>query len=128
MDDHNAFDLANLGAGFNRPIPAFGDGPTERRIDASGKPLPEDVRVQLNSGIEVKCDIRYDGIDTTDNTRRFLVICEMDWENYFPKTLIVGLYPSDVTLCLRVPGASDDDHVRFSQSMRVVTEKILAVS
>ena len=124
MDDHNAFDLAKYVQDNNiRPMDRI-----DTSVDPSGKPRPENVRVILNSGLEVKCDTKFDGYDTTDNTRRYRVVAEIDWENYWPTVLLVGEYPSDVTLALLVPGASDEDHQRMARGLQTVPEKIINVS
>lgn len=99
----------------------------ELHVDRSGRPKPKHVRVQLNSGIEVKCDVRYDGIDRTDDTRRFLVIAEIDWENYYPKAMIAEECPTDAALILRVPGMTDADHEAAARTLRVVVERWIHV-
>lgn len=102
-------------------------GPMESfdsRVDRSGKPKPKDVRVLLNSGIEVKCEVVYDGLDP-DRTRRFLVIAEIDWENYWPKELRVGEHPTDTTLSFRIPGLPDDEADDFAHQMVVVSEHLV---
>jgi hypothetical protein len=93
-------------------------------IDVSGKPKPKDVRVLLNSGIEVKCEVRYDGLDP-DGTRRYCVIAEIDWENYFPTTLVIGEHPTDTTLVFRIPGIPDDKAQEFGNHLVVLSEHIV---
>lgn len=106
----------------------FGDGDKQEPdnpVDLSGKPIPEDVRVILNSNVEVRCDIKYDGISPTDGNRRYFVVAELDWENYWPAIMIVGLYPSDVTLALKCADDMDlnTEGWRRAQSLQVIVEK-----
>lgn len=95
------------------------------KVDLSGKPNPKDVRVLLDSGIEVRCDVRYDGLDP-DGTRRFMVIAEIDWEKYLPTHLIIGEHPTDVTIIFKVPGMPDEMDER-ARRLILVSEKIVAV-
>lgn len=120
MHEHNPFDLSELLAG--KTLSEFRDDAP--KVDRSGRPAPKDVRVQLNSGVIVKCEVRYDGLDL-DQTRRFLIIAELDWENYWPTTLIVGEHPVDTTLCFRVPGVDDVTQNAYAATLTVVSEKII---
>lgn len=115
-------EIIDLGTLFGSGDPLRDD----RKLDLSGRPAPKDVRVRLNSGIEVRCEVRYDGIDDADNTRRFLVIAELDWENYWPTTLLVGEVCNDVTLAL-VTNVESDEHRRRATRLRVVAEKVIGV-
>lgn len=100
MDEHNAFDLAKyIQDNDIKPM----DRMNSDGVDLSGRPAPKDIRVQLNSGVLVKCDVRYDGVNE-DGQRRFLVIAEIDWENYHPTILWAEEYPRDATLIFRIPG------------------------
>lgn len=127
-DEHNAFDLSKLlDSANNADIISRNQETRLNKVDSTGRPWPKDVRVQLNSGITVKCDVRYDGVDP-DGQRRFLVIAEIDWENYHPTTLWVGEYPMDATLIFRIPGMDDDDAARMAAFMELRPEKILEVS
>lgn len=122
-DEHGAMDLSKL----------LGDGPVttwdhdKRKIDLSGKPKPKGVRVQLDSGIEVKCDVRYDGINPHDGDRLFTIIAEIDWENYRPKLILVEETPNDVEFRLRVAGLPDELDAEFCAGLTLVAERILTV-
>lgn len=127
-DEHNAFDLAKLAIpeqDFDwEPMAFDGQG---RPVDLSGRPAPKDVRVRLNSGVLVRCDIRYSGVNPVDGDRLFTVIAEIDWENYFPKDLIVGEAPDDVEYRLRVPGLSDDVAAQYARQLKLIPGKIVRV-
>lgn len=119
----DAFDLSKyLQHNSIDPMQSFA---TDR--DMSGKPKPENVRAVLNSGIEVKCELKYDGIDK-NGMRRHFVIAEIDWENYWPTTLVVGVFPTDCVLSLKVPDDSTEaeDWARAG-SLNVVIEKEIFV-
>lgn len=100
---------------------------TESWIDPSGRPNPVNVRVQLNSGIEVKCDVRYSGINPNDGDRLFTVIAEIDWENYRPKYLLVEEMPNDVEFRLRVAGLPDALDAEFCAGLELRPERIVRV-
>lgn len=94
----------------------------DRKVDLSGRPRPENIRVQLNSGVELKCDVKYDGME--DGRRRYLVIAEIDWENYWPTTLIVGIYPADCMLSFKMPDdMADSEMYRRAGKLNVVVER-----
>lgn len=116
----DVFDLSKLLA----QTPLQDDRPLR---DLSGKPKPENVRVQLNSGIELQCELKYDGIDE-EGGRRYYIIAEIDWENYWPTTLIVGLYPTDVTLLFKMSDdMTDTEGWARAGSMRSIVEKHISV-
>lgn len=117
-DEHNAFDLAQFVDALRDDAP---------KIDASGRPAPKNVRVQLNSGVIVKCDVQYQGINPADGDRVFTVIAEIDWENYHPKLLIVEEMPNDAEFRFRVPGMTDDDCLKFFGGMQLIPERIIGV-
>jgi hypothetical protein len=124
VNEHNAFDLAKYIDRSN-----LADHHREQRlskVDASGRPWPKDVRVQLNSGVFIRCDIRYDGIND-DGQRRFLVIAEVDWENYHPTILWVSEYPRDATLIFRIPGLPDAQADRMAAFIELRPMKIIEV-
>lgn len=120
-DEHNAFDLASLAIPSERhewqPTP----------VDLSGKPKPQGVRVQLNSGIEVKCDCRFQGINPVDGDRLFTIIAEIDWENYWPTKILVAEMPSDVEFRLRVAGLPDELDAQFCSGIVLLPERIVHV-
>lgn len=118
-DEHNVFDLSELLA-----TPAIHEFDTP---DISGKPAPVNVRVQLNSGVVVKCDCRYQGINPRDGDRIFTVIAEIDWENYQPKLIIVEEMPDDVELRLRVAGLPDELDSQYCNGLALVPERIVHV-
>ena len=98
----------------------------DHKVDLSGRPKPENVRVLLNSGIEVKCDVVYDGMQ--QGQRRYFVVAEIDWENYWPTTLIVGVRPVDVMMSFKMPDdMSDAEMFRRSGMLTVVVEKEIGV-
>jgi hypothetical protein len=120
-NEHNAFDLAKL---------AMPEQPFEWQavaIDTSGKPKPVNVRVQLDSGIEVKCDVRYSGINPKDGDRLFTVIAEIDWENYRPTMLLVEEMPNDCEFRLRIAGLPDEMDEIFRAGLTLVPERIVRV-
>jgi hypothetical protein len=112
------FDLATL-LGDNVPPP------DDQPVDRSGKPKPVNVRVQLNSGVVIKCDCRYAGTNPKDGDRLFVVIAEIDWENYHPKALIIEEAPSDVEYRFRVPGVPDEACNRIASTLTVIPERIV---
>ena len=96
-------------------------------VDLSGRPKPVGVRVKLDSGVFVKCDVRYSGTNKTDGDRLFTVIAEIDWENYHPKELWVEEMPNDVEFRFLVPGMSDIDAQAIANSLKFMPEKIVVV-
>lgn len=119
VNEHNAFDLAKY---ITEKRNTWGYGKVD--LDTSGRPAPKDIRVQLNSGIFVKCDVRYDGVNE-DGQRRFLVIAEIDWENYHPTILWADEYPRDVTLIVRIPGMPDPEAEKMAAFMELRPNKII---
>lgn len=108
----------------------FGDNvpkPEQPAVDLSGRPAPVNVRVQLDSGVEVRCDVRYSGVNPNDGDRLFTVIAEIDWENYHPKLLIVEEMPNDVEFRFRVPGMPDDQCQAIAQMLQLIPERIVRV-
>lgn len=104
------------------------DNPLDyNNVDLSGRPKPTNVRVQLNSGVIVKCDVRYSGTNTQDGDRLFTVIAEIDWENYHPEILLVEELPNDVEFRFRVPGMSDEACNVICQTLTLRPERIVRV-
>lgn len=124
MPDDNVFDLAKYVQDNNiDPLDSFcTDG-----VDLSGKPKPVNVRVQLNSGVVIRCDCRYQGINPVDGDRLFTVIAEIDWENYQPTAILVEEMPSDVEFRLRVAGLPDELDQQFCSGLRLLPERIVYV-
>jgi hypothetical protein len=120
-NEHNAFDLASLA------IPTEPHEWQPVAIDTSGKPKPVNVRVQLDSGIEVKCDVRYNGVNPNDGDRLFTVIAEIDWENYRPTMLLVEEMPNDCEFRLRIAGLPDELDEEFRAGLTLVPERIVRV-
>lgn len=120
-DEHNAFDLGKL----------LKDNPLDfehyDNVDMSGRPKPVNVRVQLNSGVIIKCDVRYSGTNKLDGDRLFTVIAEIDWENYHPVRLIVEEMANDVEFRFRVPGLSDADARKLCSGLTLIPERIIGV-
>jgi hypothetical protein len=107
-------DIGEFNFGLNEAIPL-------PDMDDSGRPVPEDIVAVLDSGVRVPCAVRYDGTQLGfggKTLRRYLVMAEIDWENYQIDVLEIGVLPSDVTLGIRVSGLSDEDHVKYAAHMR----------
>lgn len=121
MDDTNAFDLGEL-LNANRQ-----QAQRDSLVDLSGKPKPVNVRVVLNSGVEVRCDTRYSGVNDQDGDRLFTVVAEIDWENYWPTQLLVEELPDDVEFRFRVPGLPDEKTQEFCSGIRLMPDRILRV-
>ena len=108
----------------------FGDSPPPEHdplVDLSGRPAPTGVRVKLDSGVIVNCDCRYAGINRADGERLFVVIAEIDWENYHPRLLIVEEMPSDVEFRFRVPGMPDDQCAAIAAGLTLIPERVVYV-
>lgn len=118
-DEHNVFDLGEI---IKRKYDEI-----NQQVDLSGRPAPKNVRVQLDSGVVVKCDVRYGGVNPADGDRIFVVIAEIDWENYHPKLLIVEEAPDDVEYRFRVPGMTDADSDKVLATLQFVPERIIGV-
>lgn len=119
-DEHNAFDLSEL-YGDHRVLEEYS------KIDQSGRPKPVNVRVQLNSGVVIRCDVRYSGVNKLDGDRLFTVIAEIDWENYHPVLLLVEEMANDVEFRFLVPGMSDADAQKFCAGLQLRPERIIGV-
>lgn len=120
-DEHNAFDLSELLGGNLLPVSTD----QTSLIDLSGRPKPVNVRVQLNSGVIIKCDCRYSGTNPVDGDRIFTVIAEIDWENYRPKFIIVEEMPTDVEFRLRVAGLPDELDAEFCAGLQLIPERLI---
>jgi hypothetical protein len=101
-------------------------------VDTSGKAVPKNVRAILDSGLEIPCALKYDGI--RDNCRKYLVLAEsVDWYKHWVKTLVVGEWPSDVQLALSVGKHVDPEKWRkteafkYASQMRIECEKRIPV-
>lgn len=97
------------------------------KVDRSGRPAPTNVRVQLDSGVIIKCDVRYQGINPADGDRLFTIIAEIDWENYKPRRIIVEECPNDVELRLRVGGLPDELDDEYCAGLELVPERVVWV-
>lgn len=87
----------------------LGDEPSKQPdelVDTSGKPVPENVRVILVNKLEIKCELRYDGLHD-DGKRRYLVLAEIDWETHFPTHMIIGVMPTNTWLAFHMPDDVD---------------------
>lgn len=115
-DERNVFDLSQFVDALRDDAP---------KIDTSGRPAPKNVRVQLNSGVLVKCDVRYQGVNPADGDRIFTVIAEIDWENYHPKLLLVEEAPNDVEYRFRVPGVPDEECNQILATLQLIPERIV---
>jgi hypothetical protein len=121
MDEHNAFDLAKLA------IPTEPHQWQPQAVDLSGKPKPQGVRVQLNSGVIIKCDCRYQGVNPVDGDRLFTILAEIDWENYWPTKILVAEMPTDVEFRLRVAGLPDELDAQFCSGITLLADRIIHV-
>lgn len=105
------------------------------KIDTSGKPVPTNVRVILNSGIEIPCVLAYDGVQMSAGVlvRRYKVKAEVDWYRYWVKTLVVGEWPSDVKLVLDTGKETNPEKwltseaYKYGSQMRIECEKRIPV-
>jgi hypothetical protein len=117
-------DLANLFADDDKPL-----------VDTSGKPLPKNVRVILNSGVEIPCALKYDGTEMSAGVmvRKYLVIAEIDWYKHWVKTLVVGEWPSDVKFAFNTGKEVDPETWRkteafkYANQMQLECEKRISV-
>jgi hypothetical protein len=121
MDEHNAFDLAKLA------IPTEPHQWQPVAVDLSGRPNPQGVRVQLNSGVIIKCDCRYQGVNPVDGDRLFTILAEIDWENYWPTKILVAEMPTDVEFRLRVAGLPDELDAQFCSGITLLADRIIHV-
>lgn len=102
------------------------DGEPEPLRDTSGKPKPENVRVRLESGLEIRCDLRYDGME--GQHRRYLVLAELDWNKSTPVAMIVGVYPRDVMLGMRLSDDTPEYLINYRANLlanNTIAEKII---
>jgi hypothetical protein len=101
-----------------------GNEPPDRKTDLSGKKKPKNVRAILNSGIEVPCEVQYDGQAEDDpRMRRYLVKAECDWSKYWIKTLLVGECSVDVRIIVLVPNTTSAEHRQYAATMQTIFEK-----
>jgi hypothetical protein len=95
-----------------------------RKVDLSGKKTPKNVRAILNSGIEVPCVVSYDGQQPNDPLmRRYLVKAEIDWCRYWVKTLVIGEFPLDCVLILKVPDTTNGELLQYAHQMETYVEQ-----
>lgn len=97
----------------------------DRKVDLSGKPVPKNVRAVIDSGLEIQCEVAYDGTvqEGTKYWRRYQVKAEIDWTKHWITTLIIGVHPIDVRLILDLPEANRKDALQFKHQMQVITEQ-----
>jgi hypothetical protein len=82
------------------------DRPPDFKVDLSGRPIPKNVRAIIDSGIEIPCDVSYDGLQkgTGDQQiRRFRVKAEIDWTKNWVRMVVVGEMPIDANLIFNLP-------------------------
>jgi hypothetical protein len=91
------------------------------------RPKPQGVRVQLNSGVIIKCDCRYQGVNPVDGDRLFTILAEIDWENYWPTKILVAEMPTDVEFRLRVAGLPDELDAQFCSGITLLADRIIHV-
>lgn len=97
-------------------------------VDLSNRPRPKNVRAMLNSGIEVQCEIAYDGPSkNTVNVRRYKVKAEIDWYKHWISTLVVGEWPEDVELILDLPESDKDAVPQYVHQMQTYIEKRIPI-
>jgi hypothetical protein len=78
--------------------------PDYKHNDLSGRPVPKGVRVILDSGIEVPCEVKYDGHSETDKRfRRYTFSAEVNWAQHHIEAILVDEYPMDVHLIAKFP-------------------------
>jgi hypothetical protein len=102
--------------------------PDQAWIDLSNRPRPKNVRAVLNSGVEIPCEVRYDGPSkNTKNVRRYLVKAEIDWYRYWINTLVVGEWPEDVELILDLPASDTNAVPQYIHGMQTLWEKRIPI-
>jgi hypothetical protein len=104
------------------------DRPPDFKVDLSGRPIPKNVRAIIDSGIEIPCDVSYDGLQKGTDKRRFKVKAEIDWGLHWIRLLVVGEFPEDVHLILSLPEKSMKDALQFQHQMNTVIEKRVSVT
>ena len=84
--------------------------PEWRHEDLSGRPIPKGVRFLLNSGIEVPCEVVYDGRSDGDaRYRRYLIKAEVNWARHHVVKIIADENPIDVQLIMLLPDTLDSE-------------------
>lgn len=96
------------------------------KVDLSGKPIPKDIRAILDSGLEIKCGVKYDGKEH-DGSRRYLVIAEVDWNKNWVTKMIIGEYPTDCYVALATHDVVGTEHERYAAQMEAVVEHVIPV-
>lgn len=103
------------------------DSPDElgRKIDLSGKKIPKNVRAILDSGFEIQCEVKYDGLDHRGELpmRRYLVKAEIDWCKHWVKTLVIGEFPLDCAIILQVPDTTRGECLQYAHQMETYVEQ-----
>jgi hypothetical protein len=120
-------DLADILSNYGEDKPPL--------IDTSGRPVPKNVRVILNSGVEIPCTVTYDGeeISVGEKVRRFKVKAEVDWYKYWVKTLVIGECPSDAKIVFNTGKEVDgqrwlnSEAFKYASQMRIEIEKRISV-
>jgi hypothetical protein len=94
-------------------------------IDLSGKKIPKNVRAILNSGLEIQCTVKYDGLFNHNDLpmRRYLVQADIDWSKYWVKVLVVGEFPLDCGLFLQVPDTTGQELLQYGHQMETYVEQ-----
>lgn len=90
----------------------------DQSVDLSGRPVPKGVRVVIESGLEVPCDVRYDGRDE-DGYRRYVVDAHTDWSKHVVSVLAVEEMPIDARLIIDMGDATDAEAERATANLRV---------
>jgi hypothetical protein len=100
----------------------------QTKVDLSGRPIPKNVRAQLNSGFELQCEVAYDGESkNTKNMRRYLIKAEIDWYKHWISTLVVGEWPEDVELILDLPESEKGAVPQYFHQMTTYIEKRIPI-
>jgi hypothetical protein len=118
---HNGVDeMLDLAKAFDN-----NDDDHQSLVDLSDRPVPKNVRAILDSGIELQCELSYDGRQPPpkQNIRRYRVKAEINWLKHWIKTLVIGEYPADVALIIDLPESVTDDVRQYMMRMQTIVEK-----
>lgn len=96
--------------------------------DMSGRPVPKGVRVILDSGVEIPCEVRYDGHSERDKRfRRYVITAEIDWLKHHIQTIVIDENPLDVHLIVQFPDSLDsehrEEHMRWLAEVKTLVRK-----